>query len=349
MKSIAYLLLLTSLFCGPALAANTETCNALLSGGVFDTTSTNTAWNNYRRISSFYCSDEANSYSKAKSLSLNAAIPIDDVLVTLGFGQSESGYNNFRNQLCFSKDQIFSSEGWLDQRISTASSNILSAYNTCVSTLNGGLTMEVQNLSRESPDFTWQFQNNIPSDVKVKVSVDIPPNIVCSDDKRNVIKKGATFYVTHSPRSLACTRKDCSSALLTVTKSSYGIVPSSIRLPGFNPPVPLPAPGSHSEQSGWMAMNHEYPEDMIIPNTTDDESCALQKKEGSWSCHHNDPVCTPLTCPDPSIFKNKYTLANFDEAGSYGDNTGNCRYTFICTKPAKIETAPPLPAYCPKI
>ncbi|MGA8277028.1 MAG: hypothetical protein WB784_02365 [Rhodanobacteraceae bacterium] len=347
-KFIAGLFLIIS--CKLAHADQVAVCNAILADGAFDKSQTNSAWDNYQRISSIYCSKEASSYDKAKGLNINGSVPIDDVLVSLNFGQNESEYNRFQKELCYSNDQIYSRRGWIDQRISKASLTILNAYESCIDSMRDGFFMQVNDLSRDSPSFTWKFINRVPADEPVKIKLNIPQSVTCTDENGRNIKPGQEFKITSAGRAIACTRADCSSSVLTVSKSSFSVTPTSVRLPSYSPPPPPPPPEVHFETSQWHPMN--APWSSQIPNTAVNESCSLYGYEGTWACGNNCPRnCNPALggpAPVPTVVANVESSGEFEQPGNYRDNAGNCRYTFKCVKPQEIAPAPPLPPYCRK-
>ncbi|MFP5390680.1 MAG: hypothetical protein ACLGI6_03915 [Gammaproteobacteria bacterium] len=326
----------------PALADGVDTCNALLSGGVFNLRSVNSAWDTYSRINTLYCSSQADTYAKAKSLNIDGQVPIDGILAKFGFGQSENEYSNFRSQLCNSRDQMYANRGWLDSQVQEASGKILNAYSQCVDSLKDGLFMAFQNLSRDSPDFTVEFRNRLSMAVTPEVSVNIPANIDCQDKAGRPMGAAASFKVSGAGLSLACHRRDCNGSVFNVSSSTYAVTPRSLRLPAFHAAPPIPPANAHLEQGAFHPMNGEWV-DSPIPNTSEDETCTVVSREGGWNCHYNDPACQH-ECPTPRVFKNKESSGQYDI--DYSDNAGNCRYTFSCVKPTAPVSAPPLPAYC---
>jgi hypothetical protein len=76
-----------------------QDCNDLLKYGIYDYEKTNiersrATWYVYKFIQ-----DNFQSYEQAKSMDASATIPIDDVLVTLGFGTNESGFSQLKTYM----------------------------------------------------------------------------------------------------------------------------------------------------------------------------------------------------------------------------------------------------------
>jgi hypothetical protein len=344
---------LTTIF-GASIALNaiaqSDVCNALLSDGMFNKSTTIGAWNNYQHVVSLYCTEEASSFSKAQGLSLNGVVPIEGILASLGFSANESGYSDMKKKLCFSNDSLYSQEGWLDQRISTASQLIVDGYVKCRGLLAEGVFQRIEGESRDAPDFAWHIENKLSTHQTVMVKPSIPNNIICKSEDGKIIKAGTAFPLLHEGLLFNCIRQNCDSSLL-VLSSTFAANPSILRLPAFLPTPPPPPPKKHFAEDA-ESMNQMW--SRVIPGTTAGETCRLINTTDQWNCHYDNADCQRLCnhdlqplSPIVTVVGNVVSSNDFDH-GNYGDNAGVCKYTFECTFPNTIENPPPRPAYCQK-
>lgn len=348
-RSVMFLIVSSLAMATPSLAQVAAVCSPLLSDGVFERSELQTEWNNYRRMSSLFCSSEASTLQKARDLGASASIPIEGIIANFGFNNNETGYQQFRKNLCYSGDQMASSRGWLNEVVARASTAILSAYNDCVGAMKGGFTQIIELSDRNSPDFSWKFINSVPAEKNVfEVTLSIPGDVSCYDGK-NAVKSGRKFKIGANPLSLSCKRSVCSSSLLVVASSTYAITPSSIRLPEYNDP-PGPPPVEYYYRDGpWHPMNGTFYG--VIPDAPPNAICRTHAAKGGWSCHG---YSCPLPCfsreepraPRLEISGNTYFSGRFDKDGEYHDNYGNCQFTFECHNPVVFSPGPALPEWC---
>jgi hypothetical protein len=98
----------------------------------------------------------------------------------------------------------------------------------------------------------------------------------------------------------------------------------------YDPGVPPLLPTYHYVTSEWHDM--KFPWSKALPDTTPDEVCKEVTSEGAWSCHaYTCPKSCDKDVGGRSVNHNVESSGPFDGPPDYGDNTGQCRYTFICT------------------
>jgi hypothetical protein len=91
--------LMTMLLLGllPVVATAQNSCDALLKGGVFDTSINASTSSGRRQFKQWYCSQDFQSSTDAKKLGLGATIPIDGVPIPFTFDGSQSSFQiNYR-------------------------------------------------------------------------------------------------------------------------------------------------------------------------------------------------------------------------------------------------------------
>lgn len=327
--------LLVVLFSQTQLIAQVEMCKALLAGGVFDKSQSQTKYSSYNNHRALYCSDAASDYGSAKSLDASVTVPIDDVLTTFGLKANASDYNKWRNQLCSSDESLYTSDYWTTAKAMTASGKLLEEFNKCVSSVKGGLIQYISIPSNESKLFSWTFVYNPDGkDSTVKVTPN-PSNVQCDD-----LSPHKTFTVGPNGLTLNCSRNDCNAALLPVNASRTPH-PSTLTLPEIRL-LPDPPPTPHFVS---ITADMKKPIGIALPGVNPTETCEFSSGEGNWNAGPNGAL--PFSCaiyPQPSV-KNGVAASNFDSY--YPDNEGTCKFTFKCwqeqTTPHRV-----LPSWCAK-
>lgn len=115
-----------------------QDCSQILQHGIYNYTSTDFQNERLQSLINWYKSENIQTYENAKSSSFNATIPIDGVLVGLGFSQDENGFQHLKNYLETYSSQTLEEKTKFAQVIQQIEPEIIKAWNNCVQTMSQG-------------------------------------------------------------------------------------------------------------------------------------------------------------------------------------------------------------------
>jgi len=116
-------------------------CSQILQHGIYNYTSTD--FNN-ERLQSFinwFKSENIQTYQQAKSSTFNVTVPIDDIIVGLGYSQDENGFQQVKNYLETYNSQTLAEKTKLSQTIQKIEPEIIKSWNNCIQTMNQGVVI----------------------------------------------------------------------------------------------------------------------------------------------------------------------------------------------------------------
>lgn len=130
-------------------------CDALLSGGTFDTH--NVFGSNFQQVTVLnrFCSANYSSYEQAQSDSASLGIPVDDLMASFGFSSNSSSFGTNYQTLCSQKDYYSTINQAMTQNVRTASAVIANAFVQCVQSQSQNFSAWVE------PIDSTQFQVHV--------------------------------------------------------------------------------------------------------------------------------------------------------------------------------------------
>jgi hypothetical protein len=109
-----------------------ESCEQILKYGIYDTAETKIDQSKAVWYVHKFISDNNETYSKAKSMDASATIPVDTILIKLGFGKSEGDYKQLKsymeNYVSLNREEKLK----LEQALKTININVVSAWSACL-------------------------------------------------------------------------------------------------------------------------------------------------------------------------------------------------------------------------
>jgi hypothetical protein len=319
----------------PMASAQDSVCPGLLGSGVFDKRNTNSGAANRDRLKSVYCREESKTKDGAKKVEGSAGYDG----ASLGYGQSESEYEDWRSKLCTDFESESSSQNYLSESVQVASQAILNAFIQCVN--RTGLTQYAERESDDVYNFNWHLKYIPPGDGPSKIAVAIAtlPAAACLYND-----KVAPSSVTVGPSgvNLTCTRNPCVELRLTANSRAAEPLPHSLYIGKRDTQTPKSSPykivaNQHFEMTA--------PFSIPLPRGME----CVEKHSGSWRNHCPNPNSVGA-CIGLAITDGLASSGDFDH-NAYGDNCGEgCTYTVECRPPVPpavrgCETPPkPRPA-----
>jgi hypothetical protein len=307
-----------------------DSCGPLLASGVFDKRDIAIDSANYVRMRSAFCSDQAQTRSKAKEL--RAGLNIDSKIDAL-FGDSENDYQSFRSSLCSDTNNYSSSTVKFRDLSRLASIPILDAYNRCIEVLThrSGISQHVEMVQQDSDHFVWQI-DYVPSNLEpnnLVVNISMTEKLSCVSDNGQPVP-GKIDVKRGTGVTIICKRDPCQEVMLSAS-ADIPPQPRRISLQRINNIEVHTIPW---QTEVTFAMNTAIDFENIPRNA---HNCSVSFLTGSWNADSDHNASRVDACPslEKDSTGRKFT-SDFDHNG-YGNNTGNCTYRFECDR--EISTA----------
>ena len=109
-----------------------QDCSQILQHGIYDTSSGISDTERAASFVAWFKENTFSSYSEAKNYAGQVGIPIDDVLVTLGFSADEKGYSEFKQSLSWYQQQDTWYKQKLEHYVSTINQGVVQAWEHCI-------------------------------------------------------------------------------------------------------------------------------------------------------------------------------------------------------------------------
>jgi len=124
----------------PALPAVAASCDGLLADGVVDRAHVNNTLELASRVSGWFCAKHFNSYQEATGASLEARLPVDDLLIPFGLHKDHKNFSQAYRSFCDSAtpSALLIQAGSLRPFVA-ANKSLVDGYLTC--TQHGGLQL----------------------------------------------------------------------------------------------------------------------------------------------------------------------------------------------------------------
>lgn len=121
--------MVSAFLCGQILA---QDCSQILQHGIYDTSAGISDTERAASFVAWFKENTFSSYSEAKNYAGQVGIPIDDVLVTLGFSADEKGYSEFRQSINWYQQQDILFKQKLEHYVSTINQGVVQAWEHCI-------------------------------------------------------------------------------------------------------------------------------------------------------------------------------------------------------------------------
>jgi hypothetical protein len=202
MKTPIWLLLtsIAGLTTAPSMswAYTPNDCNLLLVGGVFDKHDVFGSLFQHRVFLNRFCSAHYHSLQDAENDSLNATIPIYEVMVGFGFSENSSTFKTDYDTLCSQQDAFLTSDQRSSEKIRVANGNLTKEFRKCVEGKQFSAWLEPTDTKQFQIIVQYRPTSKIPYDVVDTLKYD--PAIGHCDRPPPTIGSGGL--------TINCSRKD---------------------------------------------------------------------------------------------------------------------------------------------
>ncbi len=192
----------------PSLAQQTQSlCTALLSDGVFDYQNTTRLYTKYSHVKDILCSGTYSEYNQGRTKALQAAIPLDGLLVPFGYKQDDNSYATSRSAFCSQNESELYIDDKMISAIRQADSVLAEQFNKCISTLSAGTFEYYINVGADPATFQVQtiYRQGVDKVYPIVKLLSIRPDAVARTcDKGHAFDRGRKLGLTEA---FTCTRQ----------------------------------------------------------------------------------------------------------------------------------------------
>lgn len=200
------------------LAGYAQSCETLLSNGIFDISDISSETSLISSYSQWYCAQSSSSQTRSASLGVDINAIIESTPISLGLNQKASKSSESRSQYCSSYDRYSSLQQRVRDYAKTVSSRLLDSFDSCLR--SEGLHVWIER-TYDPKRFRFAAKLNSSGPVRAaKISgVELSQNLDCglldrADSEPLELIEGQT-------RRVVCTRSNNDAADITIERSDW--------------------------------------------------------------------------------------------------------------------------------